>query len=169
MNDIFVLRIFIRKYSLNNNTMLGELNEYEIDNLLLSQSVGRIGYADGKKPYITPVTYIYDGNNIIGQTRQGMKLDLIRKNPTVCFEVDVITSMNNWKSVLVSGKFFELKGKEGDKAREYLFKHVLTLMTGSAVHQHEHEVSTEVDDDNRIKPVMYKIKIKEKNGRFEKQ
>ena len=77
--------------------------------------------------------------------------------------------MNNWKSVLVSGKFVELKGKEGDKAREYLFGHVLTLMTGCSVHQHEHGVTGTVDDGNRIKPIMYQIKIKEKTGRFEKQ
>ena len=149
--------------------MLGKLNETEIDNLLLSQSVGRIGCTDGKKPYIVPVTYVYDGKNIIGQTREGMKLDIIRKNPNVCFEVDVMATMDNWRSVVVAGIFHELAGKEAEKAREYLFRHVLTLMTSSAIHQHEHEVTGKVDDSNRIKPVMYRIEIKEKTGRFEKQ
>ena len=149
--------------------MLGTLTEHEIDNLLVSQSVGRIGCTDGKKPYIIPVTYSYNGKNIIGQTREGMKLDIIRKNPNVCFEVDAMASMNNWKSVVVSGTFRELGGEEAEKAREYLFGCVLTLMTNSAVHKHEHEEVSEVDDSNRIKPVMYQIEITEKTGRFERQ
>lgn len=149
--------------------MLGELNESEINNLLVSRSVGRIGCTDGNKPYIIPVTYVYNGKNIIGQTREGMKLDIIRKNPNVCFEVDVMGNMNNWQSVVVSGTFHELAGEEAEKAREYLFGRVLTLMTSSAIHQHEHEEISEVDDSNRIKPIIYQIEITEKTGRFERQ
>ena len=149
--------------------MLGELNETQINNVLLSQVVGRIGCTDGKKPYITPVTYVFDGKDIIGQTKEGMKMDIIRKNPQVCFEVDIMSSMDNWKSVLVSGVFRELSGEKANKARDYLFSHVLTLMTCSAVHQHQHETTCKVDDNNRIKPIMYQIEIKEKSGRFERQ
>jgi hypothetical protein len=43
------------------------------------------------------------------------------------------------------------------------------LLTSSTIHSHEHEASGEgVDDTNRVKPVMYRINIKEKTGRFEK-
>jgi hypothetical protein len=149
--------------------MLGELNESQIDNLLLSQAVGRIGCTDGARPYITPVTYVFDGKDIIGQTKEGLKLKIIRKNPNVCFEVDRMTDMANWQSVMVSGTFQELKGKEADEARDYLFNHVLPLMTSSTIHPHQHDVTGKVDDSNRVKPVMYRIKIKEKSGRFEKQ
>lgn len=121
------------------------------------------------KTYIVPIAYVFDGKNIIGQTKEGMKLDIMRKNPNVCFEVDVMTDMANWQSVIVFGTFHELAGKEAQKAREYLFDHVLPLMTSSTIHGHEHEVTGEVDDSNRIKPVMYQIEIKEKTGRFEKQ
>ena len=149
--------------------MLGELSDIQIDNLLLSQAVGRIGCTDGNKPYITPVTYVYDGKNIIGQTKEGLKLNILRKNPNVCFEVDRMSDMANWQSVIVSGTFQELKGKEADEARDYLFDHVLPLMTSSTIHPHQHAVAGNVDDSNRIKPVMYRIMIKEKSGRFEKQ
>lgn len=149
--------------------MLGELNEMQIKNALLSQAVGRIGCTDGKKPYISPVTYAYDEKDIIGQTKEGMKLNIMRKNPNVCFQVDIITDMANWQSVLVSGTFYELTGKEDVKARDYLFNHVLPLMTSSTIHPHQHEVTEKVDDSNRIKPIMYRIKIKEKSGRLEKQ
>jgi nitroimidazol reductase NimA-like FMN-containing flavoprotein (pyridoxamine 5'-phosphate oxidase superfamily) len=148
--------------------MLGKLTELQIDNLLLSQAVGRIGCCKSNKPYIVPVTYVYDGKYIIGQTTEGLKLDIMRKNPQVCFEVDVMTDMTNWQSVVVWGTFEELHGNEEEKEREYLFNRVMHLMTSQTIHTHEHEVISEVENDNRVKPVMYRIRIKEKTGRFEK-
>lgn len=150
--------------------MLGKLNELQIDHLLLRQFVGRIGFTDGEKPYIIPVTYVFDGKYIIGQTREGLKVDIMRKSPNVCFEVDSVINMTNWQSVIISGTFNELNGKEADTARHYMFNHVWPLLTSATIHPHEHGVSTAaVDDANRIKPIMYRIRIDEKTGRFEKQ
>jgi uncharacterized protein len=149
--------------------MVGELNDIQMKNILTSQVVGRLACTDGKQPYIVPVTYTYDGEYIYGQTNEGMKLKILRKNPNVCFGVDVMTSMNNWQSVLVYGKFEELKSEAAQKARDILFDRVLTLMTSSTIHPHEHGTGTEVDDRGRIKYVMYRIKIKKMTGRFEKQ
>jgi uncharacterized protein len=149
--------------------MLGELNETQIRNILTSQVVGRIGCTDGKQPYIVPVTFTYDGEYIYGQTNEGTKLNMLRKNKNVCFEVDMMTDMRNWQSVIVYGSFEELKNKAAEKAREILFSRVFTLMTSSTVHTHEHEATGKVDDGTRIKHVMYRIKIKKITGRFEKQ
>lgn len=149
--------------------MLGKLNDLQIDHLLLSQFIGRIGCTDGKKPYVVPVTYVYDGKYIIGQTKEGLKLDIMRKHPAVCFEVDSMTNMANWQSVIVSGNFEELKGIKADTAREYMFNHMWPLLTSSTIHGHEHEASlSSVDDTNRVKSIMYRIKVQEKSGRFEK-
>lgn len=149
--------------------MLGELNEIQINNVLSSQVLGRLACTNKKEPYIVPLTYTYDGEFIYGQMKKGKKLKMLRKNPNVCFEVDMMTDMANWQSVLVFGKFEELKNKKSDKAREILFKRVYPLMTSSTVHPHEHAVTSEVDDSNREKPVMYRIKIKKVTGRFEKK
>lgn len=149
--------------------MLGQLNEMQIDNLLTSQVLGRLACTDGKQPYVVPVTYTYDGKYIYGQSSEGLKTKLLRKNPNVCFEVDSMTDMRNWKSVIVYGKFEELKNKEAEKAREILFDRVFPLMTSSTIHAFEHEVSDKVDDSTRVKYVMYRIKIEKVTGRFEKQ
>jgi nitroimidazol reductase NimA-like FMN-containing flavoprotein (pyridoxamine 5'-phosphate oxidase superfamily) len=149
--------------------MIGELNESQIDHLLHRQAVGRIGCADEGQPYIVPVTYVYDGKDIIGQTKEGMKLDIIRKNPTVCFEVDVMSNMNNWQCIILNGTFSELKGKAAIEAREYLFNRVWPLLTDSAIHPHQHEATGRIDDPDRVKPIMYRIKIKERSGRFKIQ
>ena len=149
--------------------MLGELNETQINNVLSSQVLGRLACTSKKEPYIVPLTYTYDGEYIYGQTKKGKKLKMLRKNPNVCFEVDMMTDMANWQSVLVYGKFEELKNKKSGKARDILFKRVYPLMTSSTIHTHEHAVSSVVDDSNREKPIMYRIKIKKVTGRFEKK
>ena len=149
--------------------MLGQLDDTQIQNILSSQAVGRLACTDGKKPYIVPVTYTYDGKYIYGQTNEGTKLKMLRKNPNVCFEVDMMMDMRNWQSVIVYGKFEELKNEQAKKARDILFGHVFSLLTSSTIHTHEHEVTEELDDSNRVKYVMYRIKIKKVTGRFEKQ
>ncbi len=148
--------------------MLGELNDTQINNILSSQVVGRLGFVDGKQPYIIPVTYTFDGHYIYGQTNEGTKLKILRKNPSVCFEVEMMMDMRNWQSVIVIGKFEELKDEKALEAREILFGRVFSLMTSSTIHAHEHEVKGVIDDTNRVKQIMYRIKIKKITGRFEK-
>jgi len=149
--------------------MLGELNTQAIQNILLSQVVGRLACTDKTQPYIVPVTYAYDGEYIYGQSNEGTKLSILRKNPNVCFEVDIMTDMANWQSVIVLGKFEELVDGEAKNARDILFGRVFTLMTSSTIHAHEHSVEEKLDDNNRVKHVMYRIKIREVTGRFEKK
>lgn len=149
--------------------MLGELNTTEINNVLSSQVVGRLACTDGKQPYIVPVTFTYDGEYIYGQTNEGTKLEMARKNPNICFEVDRMTDMRNWQSVIVYGKIEELKSGDAEKAKDIFFGRVYPLMTSSTIHNYGHEVTSKVDDSTRIKNVIYKIKIEKVTGRFEKQ
>ncbi len=148
--------------------MLGQLDAVRIRNILTSQVLGRLACTDGVQPYIVPVTYAYDGDYIYGQTNEGTKLDILRKNPLVCFEVDILSQMNHWESVLVFGRFEELSGAEADIARDILFNRVFSLMTSSTVHTHEHAAESEIGDENRVKYVMYRIKAEKITGRFEK-
>ena len=149
--------------------MLGQLNEQQMDNLLASQVVGRLACTDSIQPYLVPVTYAFDGTYIYGQTNEGMKLNLLRNNPNVCFEVDAMTNMANWQSVIVRGTFEELKEKDADNARAILKNRVFPMMTSATIDGEQHEVETELDDSNRMKLVMYRIVINEKTGRFEKR
>ena len=149
--------------------MLGQLNEIQISNLLTGQLIGRIACTDGEQNYIIPLTYTYDGNYIYGQTNEGMKLDILRKNPLVCFKVDMTTEMRNRQSAIVFGRFEELKGIEAQKAREMLLSHIFEMLTSSNFHPFEHDVSGQVDDTAGGKNVMYRIRIKKITGRFEKR
>ena len=149
--------------------MLGELNETQMNNIISSQIVGRLACSNGKQPYIVPVTYAYDGKFIYGQTDEGMKLKILRKNPSVCFEIDMMVDLRNWQSVIIQGRFEELKERKEKEAREILLNKVYPLMTTVFPHMYGHETESEIDDTNRIKPVMYRIKIRKMSGRFEKE
>lgn len=149
--------------------MLGELTNIQINNVLASQMLGRLACTDGLHPYIVPVTYVYDGNHIYGQSNEGEKLRLLRNNPHVCFETDTMVDTGNWQCVLVYGRFEELQEADAEKAREMLFNRVPGLMTGSVVHSHEHAVTGGIDDSNRVKEVMYRISIDKITGRFERR
>ena len=89
--------------------MLGKLTMPEIERLLSKEVVGRIGCTDGEKVYVVPVSYAYDGEYIYCHAREGLKVDMMRKHPIVCFEVDHLQNMANWQSVIANGRFEELK------------------------------------------------------------
>ena len=148
--------------------MLGDLNNDRIENILASQVLGRLGCTDGKQPYIFPLTYAYDGEYIYGQTNEGAKLTILRQNQNVCFEVDVVTDLRNWESVIVYGIFEELSEKTASAARDMLLNQVFPLMTTSTIHAHEHEANISTEESNRVKDVIFRIKIQRTTGRFEK-
>ena len=149
--------------------MTGELSKEQVEQLLSSQALGRLACCSNNQPYIVPITYAYDGEYIYGHTNEGAKLNTMRVNPNVCFEVDLMTSMVDWKSALVYGYFEELEGEKAEEARGYFFNKVFPLLTSSTVHAHQHEVTSRIDDRNRVKFVMFRIRINKMTGRYEKQ
>ena len=62
----------------------------EIDEIMRRAQVCRIALCDGDRPYIVPVNFGYSGNALyIHSAREGKKLDILRENPNVSFEVDI--------------------------------------------------------------------------------
>jgi nitroimidazol reductase NimA-like FMN-containing flavoprotein (pyridoxamine 5'-phosphate oxidase superfamily) len=84
--------------------MLGELDNTQVDNILKTQFIGRIGCHANGITYVVPVTYVYDGINIYAHSGKGMKIDMMQINPAVCFEVDAMQNMANWQSVIAWGE-----------------------------------------------------------------
>jgi nitroimidazol reductase NimA-like FMN-containing flavoprotein (pyridoxamine 5'-phosphate oxidase superfamily) len=150
--------------------VIGELDQTQIDSLLQSEVIGRIGcYANGMV-YVVPVTYVYDGNCIYGHTDEGMKMRFIRTNPRVCFQVDHVENIANWQSAIVQGTFEELNDGDADKAIVLLKSRILpSVANHSATVSHglESYVQYRMQTASRH-GIIYRINIKEKTGRFEK-
>ena len=63
----------------------------EIETMLSSQLIGkRIGCNSNNTTYVVPISYAYDGEFIYSLTREGMKINIMRQNPNVCFKVEDI-------------------------------------------------------------------------------
>jgi len=148
--------------------MLGELTSNEIEEILRSNVIGRIGCSSKQKMYVVPITYVYDGESIIGHTTEGMKINLLRENPECCFEVDVMKDLANWRSVIAWGTFEELKGEESDKAIDILMNTIAPMMPSETSQpQRMGPLSTVRLSTFGKNPIIYRIRLNEKSGRYE--
>jgi uncharacterized protein len=145
--------------------MSGELNNDQIEDLLRAQVIGRLGCTTTEKTYILPLTYVFDGQSIIGHTSEGMKMDMLRENSTVCFQVDKIDNMTSWQSVIAWGIFEELQGYDARFAMQKLIARMSSLATDD-VNEPMHGIETHQLASGGIKSVIYRINILEKTGRF---
>lgn len=102
--------------------MIEDLNEGEIDAFLRRQRVGRIGcHADGRT-YVVPVIYVWDAECVYVQSIEGRKIQMMRANPQVCFEVDQNEPDGSWRSVILEGVYEELEGSRTEAALALLVK-----------------------------------------------
>lgn len=68
--------------------MSSATDKEEMERILREEDLGRLGLAADNEPYIVPINYTYcDGRIFFHCALEGQKLDFIRKNPNVCFEV----------------------------------------------------------------------------------
>jgi len=63
----------------------------EIDTIIKSSQAFRLALCDNGRPYIVPLCFGYDGVDLyFHAAKEGEKLNIIRRNPRVCFEFDHI-------------------------------------------------------------------------------
>ena len=151
------------------DNMLGELNTAQIEELLQELPVGRIGCHTDGLTYVVPVNYAYDGISLYAHSAKGMKLDIMRKNPEVCFQADAITDLQNWESVICWGKFEEITDMlEREHAMQNIINKVMPLMKGKNA-QPSHGFTADASEvGNVLELILYKIVLNKKTGRFEK-
>ncbi|MDP4261391.1 MAG: pyridoxamine 5'-phosphate oxidase family protein [Bacteroidota bacterium] len=148
--------------------MIGKLSPEEIEKLLKKQVMGHIAcYAEGKS-YIIPVSYAYDGKDIYVRSLEGKKINMMRQNPEVCFQVEDLENMAEWKSVIGWGDFEELTDPdERDKGLNILLNRILPLLSSETTHLGAYWPFPP-DHLNSITGVVFRIRLGEKTGRFEK-
>lgn len=148
--------------------MLGSLNNSQIENLVRSQVVARLGCTAAGEMYVVPITYAYEGNYLYGHTIEGKKIKMMRENPQVCFEVDVIENMAHWQSVIGWGVYEELEGKQAEEGLQILVNRMHPLMSSETSRPKHGLDRTQLMKPN-TRMVVFRIKIDLMTGRFEKQ
>jgi uncharacterized protein len=149
--------------------MIGNLTRPEIEQMLNVQAVGRIGCSAEGRIWILPVNFVYHGGYIYAHAKEGQNLHILRTSPSICFEVDQVDSEDNWKSVLLWGKYEELRypvrGAEGLKRLE---ERLQPDDVAAAPSRPPLSKAAPVQQPGRArKLIAFRIKISEISGRFE--
>ncbi len=149
--------------------MLGELNEKQIEDLLSQQVTGRLACYANEQLYIVPINYVYKGAHIYGHSALGKKIEMMRKNPNVCFEVDIIESIFNWQSVIAWGRFEEItEEEEEEQVMQHIIHRIMPLSQNPLDHPSHGITENEEDVGSKVELVVYKIAITKRTGRFER-
>ena len=85
--------------------------------LLGAAELGRVAISSAALPTILPVTFHYDGQQILFRTGRGTKLGAATRNAVVAFEVDEVSpqTRTGW-SVVVTGVARELAESDAPRA-----------------------------------------------------
>jgi uncharacterized protein len=131
-----------------------ELSAEGIEALLRTAIVGRIaccghGLTGDGRPYLVPLAYGYDGDAVYAHSGPGRKLDLMRSEPRVTFEVDEADASDRWCSVIAEGTFEEI---EDPRQREA----ALVVIYGP----------TGIPDLG-AQTVVFRIRLTSRSGRYE--
>ncbi|MGZ3839290.1 MAG: pyridoxamine 5'-phosphate oxidase family protein [Flavisolibacter sp.] len=148
--------------------MIGELSSQQVEDLLSEQVIGRIACYHEDFIYLVPLSYAYDGQYVYARSFDGLKLEIMRKNPNICFEVDNVSDMANWQSVIAWGRFEELKEEEARKqGLQTLLRRHLPLSSSITTHLGKTWPFSETDLEE-ITGVVFRILITRKTGRYER-
>ncbi len=78
---------------------------------------GHLSYCeDVTKPNIVPVTYVLKNSCIYIYSYLGEKIEAMRRQPKVCFQVEELVNNNSWQSAVIHGTYRELQGEEREQA-----------------------------------------------------
>ena len=137
----------------------------QINQIIQNSEVCRIAYAHENIPYITPVSFGYDGESLFVHTaEEGRKIDFLKKNNYICFqfETDVSTVTDDhiackwtaaYKSVIGYGRMIEITSLE---EKEYALNEIMKQYSGK---------SWEFIPQNFKKVSLWKIEIEELSGK----
>jgi uncharacterized protein len=76
------------------------------------ERTGRLACCRNDRPYVVPIHYVCAGSSIVSFSMPGQKMDFMRSNPNICFEVETIERRDKWKCAIVTGTFREFISPE---------------------------------------------------------
>ena len=125
----------------------------EIEAIIQRAEVCRVGFSENNTPYIVPMNFGYKDNCLYFHcAAEGRKLDIIRRNNTVCFEIDIdyelvkspdkICSWGaKYRSVMGSGKAFII----GDTKEKSDALNIITRHYGAGTHDFSGEETEKIN------------------------
>ncbi len=125
---------------------------------------------EGNQPLVLPIAYAYTNGKIYSFSFVGQKIDAMRQEPNVCFQVEKILSSTSWKSVVAYGTYQELT----DEQEKGEAMNLLTQKLWDAGNQEKTLYMPFQDSTKAMERamadtdvVLYRIDITKMTGRFE--
>lgn len=146
--------------------MIHELDSQQVDAVLHEATIGHIGCQSDGRVYVVPVTYAYEDGCVYAHSAVGRKVRMMRADPEVCFETEVVEDLARWRSVIAWGTYEELDGEEAEHGMQVLMERFMPLMTRESavpthgLHGHPGGMGTGSS-------VIFRLRLREKTGREE--
>lgn len=144
-----------------------DLTQNECSALLGNNYIGRMAYIVKGRAEVIPITYYYDQEHhaIISYSGEGNKIEAMRRNGSVSFQVDEITALDKWQSILLHATFEELSGIDAkhqlhqfaEKVKEVILRKDKTNLRFIS------EFSSKTEND--AAPIVYRLNITEVHGK----
>lgn len=137
-----------------------EMTRADALTLVASMPLGRLAYALNDQPYVTPLSFALEGDDLFGFSTVGQKITSMRVNPKVCVEFERIRNQQDWATVLIGGLFEELDHESGYMDRAY------SLLSQRAAWLQPGYVKTVLTTgEHLLEPVYFRIQIVKVSGR----
>jgi uncharacterized protein len=140
---------------------INDMTEQECRAALAAASFGRIGYSLADQPYIVPVYFVYENGFVYVLGTAGQKIEWMRRNPRVCFQVDDISSETRWISVIALGRYQELREPQFTEERAHARKLLKQRPRWWQTPLAERELKS---SDELIEPIFFRIQIDSISG-----
>ena len=114
--------------------------------------------------YIVPITYVFEDGYIYSHSRLGKKIEMMRRNPRICIQVEEVEDFFRWKSVIAWGQYEELKGDKATIAMRRLIHKMAEKGTDSRRSELEVDITAQLES-----AIIFQIKVEKSSGRCEGQ
>ena len=134
-----------------------EMTLKECREILARTTFGRLGCSRNNQPYVVPISFAYEPDQLYGFSTFGRKIEWMRENPKVCVEVDVVATSQSWASVILEGRYQELPDiPEYNPARQRAY----TLFENRALWWQTAQAARQLKARNELSlPIFYCIHI----------
>jgi uncharacterized protein len=135
-----------------------------IEAIITQSKVCRLAMVDGDKPYIVPLSFGYQDNVLYFHGfSAGHKIDLIRKNPNVCFELDLYSEIIEAENACSwSMKYQSVVGF----GKAVILESLHEKTTAFTIIMSQYSAGTYQFDENKLTPtVVFKVEIESMTGK----
>ncbi|MCC7573403.1 MAG: pyridoxamine 5'-phosphate oxidase family protein [Candidatus Methanofastidiosum sp.] len=103
--------------SKNDIVKLPKMEKVEYDKLISKQYLCRVAFRGDRYPYIAPLLYIFDGNNMYFlSTNYGKKISFFREYPYVLVEIEEYEKdFSDFSFMVLSGKLVQIDDEKNDQ------------------------------------------------------